>query len=162
MTAPGDPAYDPTVGSGGSTTSSPAQAQELGADLYQMYRAGTIEFPLIATRLNEQAVALHGPRQSLTSFQASVTGSAAILMGVVNDLYGVLFHAVDNTALACQDTGTALVQIAASFAAQDEAAATEFGRLLDGTRAEFANPLPPISTADVPTPTDDGGPEGWM
>lgn len=161
MAAPGDPAYDPTEGSAGSTTTSPAQAQELGADLYAMYRAGSIDFPLIATRLHEQATALHGPRESLTSFQASVTGSPAILMGVVNDLYGVLFHAVDSTALACQDTGTALVQVAADFATRDQAAATEFGRLLDGSRPDFADPRPPIGTADVPPATDDGGPEGW-
>lgn len=160
MTAPGDAGYDPTVGAAGSTTASPAQAEELGADLYEMYRAGVIGLPLIATRLHEQAVSLHGPQDSLTSFQSSVDGSAAILMGVVVDLYGVLFDAIDKTALACQDSGTALVQIAASFAEQDQAAAAEFGRLLDRDRPDFTDPLPPISTADVPDTASDGTLDG--
>lgn len=129
---PGDPRQ---VGSG----------KEFGADLYALYRAGRVHFPEKAILYSQLTSAVHDLEQRVEFLRSSVGGEYAV--GLVESIRGDLHHALRQTAVAMRDTGTALVQISADYAATDLDATSEFNRLVHGHPGLFDT-----STPHVPRP----------
>lgn len=127
-------------------TESAGTGTDFGADLFALYRAGQVAFPELAIRYSNATSIAHEQQPILVSEQGRVGGAGASAVARMLGIHHDLQHALQQTSINLRDTGTALVQIADSFAATDAAAQEEFDRLQRENRDVLGSP------GQVPTP----------
>lgn len=139
--APYDPSDPRDVGSG----------RDFGADLYDLFRAGRVYFPQTAIQFSGWTTSAHDFSQRVDFLNGSV--GYEYTLSLVDQIRADLHFALRETAVAMRDVGTALVQIATDYARTDEAASSEFNRLLTKHPGLFDTPTP-----QVPTPPGSDAP----
>lgn len=125
-----------------------------GADLYELYKAGRLELPAVAATYAELTRKIHeqdGPMQALFEGPTyTPEASHRLILHLRDDLQ----ESLRMTSVNVEAAGRALVDIADSYVATDEAAAAEFRRLIGRERDSY--PPDEIPIADAPRP----GPPG--
>jgi hypothetical protein len=123
-----------------------------GADLYQLYRAGRIDFPEIAATYEDLTMQVHREDGRMHTLFEGEAGNLApepvhqLILSLREDLQ----DALRQTCLNVNAAAEALIRIADSYAATDEEAATRFGEEIEGDRDDFRGPShPPL---DPPAP----------
>lgn len=155
-----EPGWRPEHRGGDAHIGDVGSGSELGAHLYYLYRAGRNELPRIAGIYADLTARVHGITGSMEGqFNLPGRGPNAAhqrLLELRAEVQGVLRA----TSLRLSEVGAALVTIADSYAATDEAAAGEFARLLSSHAPDYRLPAPetpdPPAVGDPPLP----GPPG--
>lgn len=126
------------------------QGADFGADLYQLMRAGWVDFPELSRRYWHLTAATDRANSEVRSNHGQLGGAGNRLLSRTSDLGDDLQRALGETTTSLRDTGSALVRIAQDYAATDEAAQDEFSRLQSEAAGDFA--LPPVPVVDPPMP----------
>lgn len=148
LTAPG---YRPQYNDG-ADLGDVGSGRALGASLYELYRAGRIDVPAVASvyaRLTNRVDLLRDAMKA--QFTRPGLGPAkahSALLELREEVHDVLRQ----TCLRLAEAGEALVKIADAYAATDEQAAAEFDALLARNSDSYAHPA--ISVPTLPSPTD--------
>jgi hypothetical protein len=132
--------------------------EEFGADLFELYHAGRVLFPEIATRYSELTMRVHRQETTLRvlfEVDGSVPERAHRML---LELREELQHVLRQSSINIDESGRALVTIADSYAATDEQAAAEMTRKLDRYQDVFVHaptrvPTPPAPGDPQPAPT---------
>lgn len=152
MPEPTEPGWRPEY-TGDNSPGDIGSGRRLGAHLYYLYRAGRNELPDVASVYAGLASQIHGIASAMEAqFDRPGRGMEPAhlrLLELRNEAHDVLRQ----TCLRMQQAGAALVEIADTYAATDQAAADEFSRLL-GENADDYQTSPPY----VPEPPRVGDP----
>ncbi|MFV2018197.1 hypothetical protein [Micromonospora sp. LOL_023] len=141
MSNPTEPGWRPEY-TGDSSPGDVGAGKRLGAHLYYLYRAGRNELPEVAAVYAQLTTQIHAVAGELaTQFDRPGLGMEPAHLRLL-ELRDETHDVLRQTCLRMQEVGTALVEIADSYAATDEEAATEFSRLLDTYADDFTTSPP--------------------
>jgi hypothetical protein len=146
-----DPGYQPEY-TGDDSLGNVGSGRELGANLYALYRAGRNELPEVASVYAQLTGKIHYMRGSLEAqFDRPQIGRALAhdrLLQLREEAQVIL----RDNCLRMLEVGRALVETADAYAATDQAAADEFGNLLERNQEDFDNFQ--IYVPEPPNPND--------
>lgn len=126
---------------------------ELGADLYQLYYAGQLKIPTTAGQYAEAVTALHWASKTFADMAWDLPHPVG--QRIKDQMYD-LEEAMRISTNRLYAAGDALVDIADTYAKTDEAASTEFGRLLNDPTNSPMFDHPPATI----TPPNESDPAG--
>jgi hypothetical protein len=146
-----DPGYRPEY-TGDDRLGNVGSGRELGANLYALYRAGRNELPEVASVYAQLTGKIHYMRGSLEA----LTDRPGIGRALAHDRLLQLREEVQvilrENCLRMLEVGQALVETADAYAATNQAAADEFGNLLEQNQEDFDNFQ--IYVPEPPNPDD--------
>lgn len=160
MPDPHSPRWHPQY-TGDDSFGDVGSGEGFGADLYQLYRAGRSLLPDVAERFSDLTGQVHrlaGPTRHVFEYDNYLEPAHSLLLKLRGDLHGALRASAMNIA----EAGRALVDIADSYVATDEAAVESLTRLLEKDQDDYRRPTPPIRdlpmrNAPSPPPQPDDG-----
>jgi hypothetical protein len=146
-----EPGYRPQY-AGGNSLGNVGSGRELGANLYALYRAGRNELPEVASVYLQLTNIIHPLRGSMEAqFDRPRLGRHPAHERLL-ELRETTHSILRETCLRMVEVGRALVETADAYAATDQAAASEFSRLLSENGEDFDDL--PISIPEPPGPDD--------
>ncbi|ROO60275.1 hypothetical protein EDC02_2134 [Micromonospora sp. Llam0] len=155
MPDPTEPGWRPSY-TGDDSLGDVGAGRRLGAHLYYLYRAGRNEIPEIASVYAMLTRRMHGIVDALeTQFDRPGLGMDPAHLRLM-ELRDETHDVFRQTCLRMQMVGSALVDIADSYAATDGLAADEFSRLLDENAEDYrASPphVPELPGVHDPPPS---------